>query len=185
MQRITWATIYCLIGAGLTTAAILLGDSIATDRTPLGLAGIATCLISLTGAHFTFQARWLKVRLVGVDSRMDRLRLDEVEVRKAQERIYKDEAALDLRRAFMTTEFQRATMSLEEDQRAGVEALEAAREEQEANAEEEKFLVALDAFERGYEMCLRGVAPDAPSNVVSFPRSPLRATTMGQGALYN
>lgn len=171
MQRLIWGTVYCLIGAGLIGAAVLLGAGIATNRTSLGLAGVTCSLVSLSAAHFLYLGRWLKVRRAKVES--------------MSETVTRETAANDMRRVLMTGEFFRATRALEDAAQAGREGLAAEREELLADVEQLKDAYKTEGFKLGYETAERGVAPDAPSNVLHFPLGPSHATTMGQGALYN
>jgi hypothetical protein len=174
MARTTWGTIYCLIGAGLVAAMLLLVRSIRSDSEPLALAGIACCLSSLSAAHFTAHARWLKVSRSEVQGERDA-------ARDARCDVVVRESLLENRRIETLRELER----IEQENTAKLTADRAAMlAEVEANAYEYKRI----GFEQGFKFKTGGVASEDMPNgarVLHLPVGQRHATTMGQGALYN
>jgi hypothetical protein len=182
MQRLGWRSIYWLIGTGLAAAIGLLGCSIATNSQPLAFTGFAICIIALVGARLVTDARWLKTRRAQLDA-------DRAAVTDDQKRLYADRAVLE-------NQGQRARREMDDEERSNRESLRADRKKLRAEiaAEREAMLIEVEneqdkykreGFEVGLEMGLRGVGPEAKTNVIRLPLSPHQSTTMGQGAFYN
>ncbi|MEZ0090067.1 hypothetical protein [Streptacidiphilus sp. EB129] len=185
MQRSVWGIVYSLIGVAILGSVALLGCSIALNSEPLGLTGVALCVLAIAAFRFANDIGWLKTERASLHDRHAAVQQEELRVH-ARAAILENQTQQALRE--MDEVERRRTEALETERAALHAQIEAEREALLCDIEAKRSAIREDGVRIGHMLGVRGITFDAVeshTNVITLPVGEARATTMGEGRIHN